>query len=172
MDNAGCHPDELTTKHTNIKVLFLPPSTTSRLQPLDLGIIKNFKYHYCQLFLRYVLSKIDECENSSAVVKSVNILIAIMWVATAWPQVREETIVICFRKAGILNNSLDVITCPIMADDSDPFLEVDERLEIQSLIDKTMPTGNGCSVEEYLKGINDLPVCTDFDSDKWDYVPL
>ena len=71
-----------------------------------------------------------------------------------------ETIAKCFRKAGILNNLLDVITCPIMADDSDPFLEVDERLEIQSLIDKTMPTGKGCSVEEYLKG--------DFDSNTWD----
>ena len=166
MDNTGCHPDELTTKYTNIKVLFLPPNTTSRLQPLDLGII-NTTIADCSYD---VLSKIDECENASAVVKSVNILIhvAIRWMATAWSQVREETIAKCFRKAGILNDSLDVITCPIMADDSHPFLEVDERLEIQSLIDKTMPTGKGCSVEEYLKGDNDLSVCTDFDSNTWD----
>ena len=62
MDNAGCHPETLVDKYSNIKICFLPANTTSKLQPLDLGIIQNFKVHYRQLFLRYVLSKIDECE--------------------------------------------------------------------------------------------------------------
>ena len=44
-----------------IKVCFLPANTTSKLQPLDLGIIKNFKAHYRQLLLSYVISKIDSC---------------------------------------------------------------------------------------------------------------
>ncbi len=43
LDNAGCHPQNLKGKYTNIKVIFLPPS---KLQPLDLGIIQNFKVHY------------------------------------------------------------------------------------------------------------------------------
>ena len=55
-----------------------------------------------------------------------------------------------------------------MADDVDHFLEVDERLEMQRLIERTMPTCEGCSVEEYLKGDNDLPLCTDLDNDTWD----
>ena len=45
----------------------LPANTTSTLQPLDLGIMKNFKLHYRRYFLRY---KMDECNTASDVVKS------------------------------------------------------------------------------------------------------
>ena len=61
MDNAGCHPADLTQKYSNIKVVFLPQNTTPKLQPLDLGIIKTFKTHYRKLFLRYVLTKLSQC---------------------------------------------------------------------------------------------------------------
>ena len=131
MDNAGCHPEELRDKFSNIQICFLPANTTSILQPLDLGIIKNFKLQYRQYFLRYVISKIDECDKASDVVKSVNVLIASRWVALAWSQVTADTISMCFRKAGILDGELDVI-CRDTPDD-DPFLEAD-KLIIKCLI--------------------------------------
>ena len=81
MGNAGCHPSSLESKFSNIKITFLPANTISKLQPLDLGIIQNLKVHYKRLLLRYVLTKIDECQIASEVVKSVNILIVIRWVA-------------------------------------------------------------------------------------------
>ena len=43
MENAGCHPEDLQGKYSNIKVIFMTPNTTSVLQPLDPGIIKNIK---------------------------------------------------------------------------------------------------------------------------------
>jgi len=96
--------------------------------------------------LRYVLSKIDECDSASDVVKSVNILVAIRWVAIAWSQVTAETIMNCFRKAGILDRELDVVSLGI-EDDSDPFFEADERTELEDLIEKT---GDGsCTVDEF-----------------------
>jgi hypothetical protein len=45
------------------------------------------------------------------------------------------------------------------------FLEADLRMEVQGLIEKTMPTGGRCDVDEYLQGDDDLPVCMDFGND-------
>ena len=43
-DNATSHKtEEAIAKLTNVRVYFLPPNTTSALQPLDQGIIYSLK---------------------------------------------------------------------------------------------------------------------------------
>ena len=163
MDNAGCHPEHLKEKYSNIKIVFLPANTTSKLQPLDLGIIMNFKTHYRRLLLRYVLAKIDSCSCATEVVKSVNVLTAIRWVALAWREVNKETIKKCFKSGGVLNSAMDV---SIISQEEDPFQDIDDNLELHTLISRTM--GNDiCSVEEYVNGDSDLPVCVDIDDETW-----
>ncbi|CAC5385465.1 unnamed protein product [Mytilus coruscus] len=44
LDNATSHSHEIQL--SNVKLSFLPPNTTSKLQPLDLGIIRAFKARY------------------------------------------------------------------------------------------------------------------------------
>lgn len=44
IDHAPCHNADI--EYSNVCVKFFPPNTTSKLQPLDQGIIKNFKCHY------------------------------------------------------------------------------------------------------------------------------
>ena len=46
MDNAPCYPPCLEGMFSNIKVVFLPKNTTSKTQPLDAGIIANWKVKY------------------------------------------------------------------------------------------------------------------------------
>jgi hypothetical protein len=43
-DNCAAHNSDV--KLTNIKLVFMPPNTTSLIQPMDQGIIANFKQHY------------------------------------------------------------------------------------------------------------------------------
>ncbi len=167
MDNAGCHPEGLKEKFSNIRVCFLPANTTSKLQPLDLGIIQNFKVHYRTLFLRHVIAKIDECDSASEVCKSVNVLVAIRWVDKAWSLVKEETIQKCFRKAGILDSTLSNV---VQRDELDPFTALDAESESQltDLIDMTMTGSKACSVEEYTSGEYSLPTCREMDDDNWE----
>ena len=161
MDNAGCHPEELVSKFSNIKIIFLPANTTSALQPLNLGIIQAFKMYYRKHFLSYVVSKIDECDLATDVVKSVNILVALRWVALAWNEVKSDTITKCFRKAGVLNDVLEVVGLDHAGADGsvDPFADIDENLELQHVIEQT-----GCesyTPQEFISGDDDLPVCVE-----------
>ena len=123
MDNAGCHPPDLKEKYSNIKVVYLPANTTSMLQPLDLGIIRNFKVHYRKLLMTFILAKIEKCSSASEVLQSVNVLHAIRWVADAWKSVSEITIKKCFRKAGMLAHDFSVVS-PFISPETDPFSDI------------------------------------------------
>ena len=154
MDNAGCHPEYLKDKYSNIKIIFLPPNTTSKLQPLDLGIIQNFKVHYRHL----LLSKIEESSTASDVVKSVDLLMALRWVARAWNTVSPDTISRCFKKAGVLDSGMGVNRGIVI--EVDPFDDLDADHQVWDFIFRTMPAEDRCTVEEYINGEDRVPVCS------------
>ena len=138
------------------------------LQPLDLGIIKNFKVHYRTRLLRFVISKIETCTTASEVTKSINILHAIRWVTQAWEAVKSETIKKCFRKGGVLDKSFAVSSRP--CEESDPFEDENEvdTSEMHNLIGQLGPAEANCSVSEYIYGDDNLPVCFEVDDEQWE----
>ena len=75
--------------------------------------------------MRFVLARIEECTSASDVVKSLTILHAIRWTAQAWSQVSSEIMKKCFRKAGILNQSFQVVSREVLTED--PFLDLDDQ---------------------------------------------
>ena len=84
MDNAPCHPQSLTGQFSNINVTFLPKNTTSKTQPLDAGIIASWKVKYKRRLLRYVCGQVDSIKNTTEIVKSINLLMAIEWGRQTW----------------------------------------------------------------------------------------
>lgn len=100
IDNCPAHPHiELKA----IKLVFLPPNTTSVLQPCDQGIIQNLKFNYRKQLLRKYLVAIEAIEEFS-----ISLLDALHMLRSAWNSVKPTTIENCFRHAGFskIANSL------------------------------------------------------------------
>jgi len=69
LDNTPCHQE---MELSNVKLVFLPPNTTTRTQPLDSRIIRNFKVKYRKMLLEFLLSHEDVTTLAYAI-KKVNV---------------------------------------------------------------------------------------------------
>ena len=59
VDNCPSHPHSIQEKLKNVKLIFFPLNATSKLQPLDPGIIKNVKMLYQNQIIRKMISLIE-----------------------------------------------------------------------------------------------------------------
>ena len=100
LNNATCHPESMDDKFSKIKIVFLPKNTTSRLQPLDAGIIQSFKVKYRKSLVKYVPSRINDNVSAAEIVQEVNILMAIRWLQRAWIDLTPSTVKRCSEKCG------------------------------------------------------------------------
>lgn len=98
VDNCAAHGH--IDKLNAIEMEFLPPNTTSVLQPMDQGVIQNLKVHYRSRLLSRVVLCLDSGKNYA-----VNLLSALGIVADAWKAVTADTLKNCFRHAGFSLNA-------------------------------------------------------------------
>jgi len=95
VDNCPAHP---ACQLENIELVFLPPNTTSRTQPMDGGVIRNLKLHYRQILATRRLNAADE-----GIPFKWDLLDALIAAKTAWGKVSNATIANCFRSVGFVN---------------------------------------------------------------------
>lgn len=96
------------------------------LQPLDQGIIRAVKAIYCKNMQRSLLRAIHSVDSALELCKKVTVLDAIMWLVQSWRDVKEDTIVKCFTKAGFCTSSSAETTVEdkdLADDDNVPLVE-------------------------------------------------
>ncbi|CAB5374946.1 unnamed protein product [Rhizophagus irregularis] len=95
--------DETQEKLDSIDVKFLPPNTTTKLQPCDAGIIHSFKCHYKRLFLQNRINAYDDVQDGIVEeLADYTIYDALQNAAEVWSMVTSQTISNCWKKTGIL----------------------------------------------------------------------
>ena len=100
MDNAPSHPSIqlLQSQDGNIKCLFLPPNTTSLIQPMDQGVLESTKRRCRKELLRKLLlaDTTTSAEDPELTVvelwEKLNIKDVMFMIAKAWDDIPESTI--------------------------------------------------------------------------------
>ena len=92
IDNCTAHTVSPLLSSLHIK--FLPANTTAKLQPMDAGIIKNFKVKYRSEVVEDLIAQIDGGKTP----QPIHVLQAMRFVQKAWHNVTSTTIQHCFAK--------------------------------------------------------------------------
>lgn len=111
LDNLGAHRKgvELTPPPSNIRIQWLPPRSTSRYQPLDLGIIGTLRSHYQKIWLKNMIPKIyGDFVNP---VPTMPPELAVCWILQVWKHhIANTTIHDCFCKSSVIQHQHPFLT--------------------------------------------------------------
>ena len=128
IDNCPAHPS--ISNLTNVQIVFLPPNTTSILQPMDQGVIRSIKAHYRGRVVRLLCSALEKRETCP----KISIFQSLKILADSWEVVTKETTINCFRKAEIT----PTVQQAAIADLDDLFKELKESLNDLRKVDSSM----------------------------------
>ena len=119
VDNCPAHPT--IEGLSNLKLIFLPPNTTSVTQPMEQGVIRCLKAHYRKRLVKLILCNLD----SNKPLPKISLITALQLLVSAWNEVSKATIVNCFRKSKISEKDQK----NAVNDEDDPFKEMSEELQ-------------------------------------------
>jgi len=130
-DNHSAH--EIATKalqqgsihYNHVEIMFLPPNSTSRYQPLDQGIISALKVHYKKSLCQNIVSKTLSDEPIF-----ITLLMAVQWIVTAWSQVSKQTISNCWRHSTLLGQPFGPLIQPPEYNQAQEIVQQMEQLGI------------------------------------------
>ena len=128
IDNCPAHPT--IADLSNVKLIFLPPNTTSVSQPMDQRVKKGLKAFYRRRLVNLMMKRLEQGQN----LPKISILRALQLLVASWNDLTKTTIVNCFGKAKI--SAKDQVNA---AEDSDnPLKELENDLTELRKIDPTL----------------------------------
>ncbi|KAG0425123.1 Tigger transposable element-derived protein 6 [Dictyocoela muelleri] len=100
LDNFSGHN---INNFSNITFEYLPPNTSSILQPLDQGIIYVLKQKYKKRMANYCYTAFKDLRyDSQTAIKNLNLCMVFNWANSIWNEISVKTIRNCWRKSGLL----------------------------------------------------------------------
>ena len=126
LDNAPGHPPYLDDLDPDVKAVYLPPNTTSLLQPMDQGVIANFKKYYIRRTYRQVLKAVEEDPNMtlSGFWKSFNIYMCIKHINADWHEVAQTNM-----------NGVWKALCPQFVNNAEGFDQEEAKKILENLVE-------------------------------------
>nr|CCA19907.1 hypothetical protein TRIADDRAFT_5525 [Albugo laibachii Nc14] len=114
LDNASAH-----TAHgmelKSVIVVFLPPNTTVKLQPMGAEMIFSFKRRYRHCQLEHALDVVEQ--GSLANIYILDQLRAMKWIKSCWRELPSDAILNCFRHTWLVLGRTTTRRSRIDADD-------------------------------------------------------
>ena len=158
IDNFSVH--ELATKLVgglqgleNTRVIQLPTNTTSHWQPIDQGIIAQFKLHYRQQWVSYILHEFDSNRDPN---KTVTLLQAIQQSTFAWNQkVTSITIEKYFWKSTCISKPENSRTLSSTTSEQDYQLTSEAMVQLQAQMVSLPGISDLISVNEFIQPLDE-----------------
>ena len=92
----------------NVEIIFLPPNTTSKIEPMDAGVIASVKARYRS---ERMARAVDLTDENLADFYKVDILMAMRILRKIWNNLPSETIRNCWADTGLLSSSSEPSVC-------------------------------------------------------------
>ena len=97
--NTPAHSEaaSLMSYNSCIKAIFLPPSTTALIQPMDQGVLEALKRRYSRCLLHKFLLEDEDRQSVIEYAKSINLKHVVYMVDSAWDDIPASN----FKNHGI-----------------------------------------------------------------------
>ena len=164
-DNCSAHTKAAQNiQLRNVELIFLPPNSTSRSQPLDQGIIRSFKANYRKRVMLKILAAFDSGKlKRGDDTNFIDLMEATVLTHAAWQAVTPTVISNCFRHAGF--SLSDTTDSEADAPDDDP---EDDNLESlwEAAADHLDVDMSECTTEDYIAADDDALTMQEITADE------
>eukprot|EP00171_Calliarthron_tuberculosum_P002433 IDg2433t1 len=141
VDNCSAHGNAtIFPAFSNVELVFLPPNTTSKLQPCDAGIIASMKVRYRSFQMERALDLAEE--ESVLDIYKVDILSAMLAFKRIWNALSSSSIANCWKHTGLLGTVAEA--------GGGVSGHPDGRGDLQALLNQLVPTTSRISISDLL----------------------